>query len=124
MTAEGTRRGRKAAPLAPPRPAGGEGSVSERSEGIRVRGRSRESELVDKPPHPICFASPGLRSQIDLSPHAGRGWSKRTARCHLQAARHRREPCRTRGEVAEAARLEPQQKKHHPFVAPAVRPAM
>ena len=41
--------------------------------GIRVRGRSREPELVDKPPHPICFASPGLRSQIDLSPHAGRG---------------------------------------------------
>src|SRR5262245_19231655 len=48
-------------------------SDSERSEGIRVRGRSRESELVDKPPHPICFASQGLRSQIDLSPHAGRG---------------------------------------------------
>src|SRR5262245_50713313 len=51
----------------------GERSDSERSEGIRVRGRRRESELVDKPPHPICFASPWLRSQIDLSPHAGRG---------------------------------------------------
>src|SRR5215813_929916 len=51
----------------------GERSDSERSEGIRVRGRSREPELVDKPPHPICFASPWLRSQIDLSPQAGRG---------------------------------------------------
>src|SRR5262245_19468178 len=58
------------APLAPPLPACGERSDSERSEGIRVRGRSRESELADKPPHPICFASQGLRSQIDLSPHA------------------------------------------------------
>src|SRR5215475_11878854 len=68
-----------AKPLAPPLPACGERSDSERSEppgrsarGL-VRGRSRESELVDKPPHPICFASQGLRSQIDLSPHAGRG---------------------------------------------------
>src|SRR5262245_3415535 len=51
----------------------GERSDSERSEGIRVRGRSREPEPVDKPPHPFCFASPWLRSQIDLSPQAGRG---------------------------------------------------
>src|SRR5262245_38714754 len=64
------------APLAPPLPACGERSDSERSEGIRVRGRSRESELADKPPHPICFASQGLRPQIDLSPHAGRGGAK------------------------------------------------
>src|SRR5262245_33987360 len=59
------------APLAPPLPARGERSDSERSEGIRVRGRSRESELVDKPPHPICFTSQGLRSQIDLSRKRG-----------------------------------------------------
>src|SRR5262245_51992293 len=63
----------EAKPPPPPLPARGERSDSERSEGIRVRGRSREPELVDKPPHPICFASQGLRSQIDLSPQAGRG---------------------------------------------------
>src|SRR5262245_40663164 len=68
----------EAKPLAPPLPAGGERSDSERSEGIRVRGRSRESELADKPPHPICFASQRLRSQIDLSPHAGRGGARGT----------------------------------------------
>src|SRR5262249_58557034 len=42
-------------------------------EGIRVRGRGRESELVETPPHPTCFAALTLRSQVDLSPHAGRG---------------------------------------------------
>src|SRR5262245_62807369 len=59
--------------------ARGERSDSERSEGIRLRGRSPESEVADKPPHPICFASQGLRSQIDLSPHAGRGGASGTA---------------------------------------------
>src|SRR5262245_63197749 len=63
----------EAKPLAPPLPARGERSDSERGEGIRVRGHSRESEAVDKPPHPICFAALALRLQIDLSPHAGRG---------------------------------------------------
>src|SRR5262245_62607657 len=47
-------------------------SEARRSAGIRVRGRFRESELLGTPPHPICFASQGLRSQIYLSPHAGR----------------------------------------------------
>src|SRR5262245_26356779 len=69
-------------------------SAAKRSEGIRVRGRSRESELADKPPHPICFASQGLRSQIDLSPQAGRGGasgarvaiSKQRAICDCPAA--------------------------------------
>src|SRR5262245_15812150 len=56
--------GCEAKPLARPLPACGERSDSERSEGIRVRGRSRESELVDKPPHPICIASLTLRSQV------------------------------------------------------------
>src|SRR5262245_53524627 len=59
----------------------GERSDSERSEGIRVRGRSREPEPVDKPPHPICLASPGLRPDTDLPPPGGGGgrgerWSK------------------------------------------------
>src|SRR5262245_42327223 len=73
-------------------------SAVQRSNGIPVRGRSRESELVDKPPHPICFASQGLRSQIDLSPHAGRGGasgarvatSKQRAICDSPAARGER----------------------------------
>src|SRR5215471_792045 len=39
-----------------------------RSEGIRVRGGCRESEPVEWPPHPTCFASQTLRSQVDLSP--------------------------------------------------------
>src|SRR5262249_38170066 len=73
------------APLAPPLPACGERSDSERSEGIRVRGRSRESELVDKPPHPICFASQG--SARKSTPDQVRG---------------RLSP-RTRGEVAQVA---------------------
>src|SRR5262245_24500097 len=38
--------------------------------GWGLRG---EAERVDTPPNPICFASQGLRSQIDLSPRAGRG---------------------------------------------------
>src|SRR5262245_841999 len=54
-------------------PACGERSDSKWSAGIRVRGRCRESELVGTPPHPTCCASQGLRSQVDLSPHAGRG---------------------------------------------------
>ena len=69
-----------------------------------MRGRLRESELVDKPPHPICFASQGLRLQIDLSPRAGRGWSKRRARCHLQAASHMRFLLPHAGEVEYAVR--------------------
>src|SRR5262245_12139368 len=64
--------------LSPPR---GERSDSKRSEGIRVRGRLRESEPVETPPHPTCFAPLALRLQVDpgsspgqaLSPHAGRG---------------------------------------------------
>src|SRR5262249_14513524 len=67
------------APLAPPLPARGERSDSERSEGIRVRGRRREAELVDKPPHPICFASQGRRSQIDPGSSPGQALRPRTA---------------------------------------------
>src|SRR5262247_595599 len=48
-------------------------SAAKRSDGIRVRGRLRESEPVGKPPHPTCCAPLALRLQVDLSPHAGRG---------------------------------------------------
>src|SRR5262245_30339646 len=71
----------EAQPLAPPPPACGERSDSERSDGIRVRGRSRESEPVDKPPHPIASLRKG-------------------------SARKSTSP-RTRGEVEQAARVLP-----------------
>src|SRR5262249_56377513 len=41
--------------------------------GVGAGGRLRESEPVETPPHPTCVASQRLRSQVDLSPHAGRG---------------------------------------------------
>src|SRR5262245_63250534 len=52
---ESTGRDAPATPLAPPLPACGERSDSERSEGIRVRGRLRESEPVEAPPPPACL---------------------------------------------------------------------
>ena len=57
----------------PPLPACGQRSAAERSEGRRVRGRVRESVPADPPPHPTCVAPLTLRSQVDLSPQAGRG---------------------------------------------------
>ena len=50
-------------------------SEAQRSDGIRVRGLGRRSEPAEEPPHPTCFASQELRSQVDLSPQAGRGES-------------------------------------------------
>jgi urease accessory protein len=38
-----------------------------------VRGRDRESLPAQAPPHPTCVAPLALRSQVDLSPQAGRG---------------------------------------------------
>src|SRR5262245_4839297 len=90
--------GCEAMPLAPPLPACGERSDSERSEGIRVRGRSRGAELVDKPPHLICFAFAMAPLANPPLPARGERWSKRHARCHLQAASHMRLPSPTRGE--------------------------
>src|SRR5205823_3025043 len=61
-------------------PRGGRGRIpseAQRSEGIGVRGRVRESELTESPPHPTCVASLTLRSQVDLSPRAGRGGASR-----------------------------------------------
>src|SRR5262245_29155258 len=56
-----------------------------RSDGIRVRGPLRESEPVQTPPHPTCFAQ--RRSQVDLSPHAGRGGARGAASPILHAPR-------------------------------------
>src|SRR5215204_6270391 len=63
-------------------PRAGRGRISseaKRSDGIRVRGPRRQSELEGSPPHPTCFASLTLCSQVDLSPHAGRGGRSGTA---------------------------------------------
>src|SRR5205807_364430 len=74
-------RGRAACSTSPRRAGRGRiPSEAKRSDGIRVRGRHRESEPVDAPPHPTCFAALTLRSQVDLSPQAGRGGSKRHGR--------------------------------------------
>ena len=67
-----------AEPPAPPLPACGERSESARSaRGFRVRGPYRESERAANPPHPTCFAQE--RSQVHLSPQAGRGGASRYA---------------------------------------------
>lgn len=50
-------------------PACGEKAASGFAES-RMRGRLRALRLATTPPHPICSRK---RSQIDLSPHAGRG---------------------------------------------------
>src|SRR5262249_45664949 len=61
---------------------GGRGrSGEERGEG-GGGGGGRDSarlRLAATPPHPTCFASQVLRSQVDLSPQAGRGGRKRLA---------------------------------------------
>src|SRR5262249_59103674 len=49
------------------------------AEGGGGGGRRRESELGESPPHPTCFTSQELRSQVDLSPQAGRGGASGTA---------------------------------------------
>src|SRR5262245_30900868 len=84
---------RPASHLLHPPPPRGERSDSERSEGIRVGGRFRESEPAEKPPHPTCFAPQALRSQVDpgsspgqaLSPQAGRGGASGESRADTQA---------------------------------------
>src|SRR5262245_46028499 len=59
-----------------------------RSEANRVRGLVRKLRLAATPPHPDSFAALGIRPL----PARGERWSKRRARCRLQAASHRRCP--------------------------------
>src|SRR5215510_12888668 len=76
---KGSNRAAGSGHLSPRAGRGRVPSVAKRSEGIRVRGRRRESELGESPPHPTCFTSQELRSQVDLSPQAGRGGASGTA---------------------------------------------
>src|SRR5262245_7489619 len=71
------RRGRTYSLPSPPRR--GKRSNPKTGEGSWVGGRLRESEPAETPPHPTCFAPLTLRSQVDLSPQAGRGGASRTA---------------------------------------------
>src|SRR5215208_181353 len=66
------------APLAPtsPRVRGEVDLRAHLREASRVRGRFDGLRLAETPPHPDSFASQALRSESDLSPHAGRGRSK------------------------------------------------